>query len=1149
MACDKNHRAATESARRNGIVAETSKYAAYSGRTNTAGEVINGNHNGARRRLTARTARRSGTAKNNARTLGQVPAPGIRQAATERLSGGSDPERHNANRDGDGTNSYSARSGAVGSLGAVTGGVDTPADRRGAGGKRVAPQHCSRCGRFIGASLACQACNFRDVLKEAGRIDWEEVAARSGVSVTQAQEYLSRIGLAFKDPRSGNWETADTYLTGNLRAKLREAEAAAVASPAFRANVEVLRKIQPRELQPGEIAAPLGAGWIPEQYIEEFAQELGLGRIKVDYVVSLGKWIVSSGRKSQRRLGANNKKWGTSYVKATDLLEQALNGAEPTVTRRGQTDLDATYEARDKQQHLKEAFEQWIWSDKRRAERLARIYNDRFNATVRSKYDGSHLTDPLPGMSSKKKLRPHQRDAIARLLHSPDNTLLAHLTGAGKSLVMIVGTRERRRLGLTKKAVHVVPNHRPADHARDFLEAYPDAKLLVVTSDDLSGPKYNQTLAHIAEYGDQYDAVIMSHSAAERIGMRPETEIEFVRQKILEYDQTISRLPAHATKKLRLLQTARDRTEKKLQKLLEEAPEADNSRLTWEDLGFDYLCLDEAHRVKNLEFATRKQGIAGINPAGSARAMDMFMKVRYLQERCDRCGKFVGESRLCPHCTNLIEERSVGKICFATATPLGNSIAEIYTWQRFLQPKRLKKLGLEHFDAWSAQFARPANIIELAPFGNGYREATRFTSFINVPELSTILGDVADVQLDPQALNLPLPKLIGGGPKIVTVPMSERLRAYMTQCDERAARVRAREVRPNVDNFLKIANDLTAASLDMRLVDPTAPDDPNSKINTLVREVIDIYKKTTGVALPGVPGRQNLAQVIFLDLSTPKKGFNLYDDIKAKLIVNGIPAEEVAFIHDAKNAEAKQRLFDQVNQGKVRVLLTSTDLGGEAANYQRLLYHCHNADIAWTSTKYIQRLGRLIRQGNLCPQVGNSVYVTTGSFDKYRWQTVERKAFAADQLLKGDIDERTVEDLDVVHVDYATIKAMASGNPLVERRVKLQLDIQRYQALERVYNNRREEAQKGIDQALADIALIGREAVKTDEHQATREELQEKITEYRAALAEPFEYAITLKNLKQELEQVEREIEIMNQPERKKKSLTGRIISSFFRWG
>ncbi|GIK42124.1 MAG: hypothetical protein BroJett011_59570 [Chloroflexota bacterium] len=960
--------------------------------------------------------------------------------------------------------------------------------------------------------------------------------------MAQAQEYLSTAGLVFRDPRAGSWQTPTVYLSGNLRAKLKEAEAAAVANPAFQSNITFLKQHLPRDLKSDEIVAPLGAGWIPEEYVQQFAQSIGLDA-KIEYIPQLAKWIVTPTqrfKKKGRNSAANRKQWGTRYVAGIDLLEQALNGREPTVTRRGKPDLDESYEARDKQDKLKREFEKWLWSNKNRAERLTRLYNDRFNASIRPKFDGSYLNN-IPGLNPTFTLRPHQKDALARLLQSRYNTYLVHLTGAGKTLVLNSACMELRRLGLRRKPVIVVPNHRPTDHARDFLDAYPSAKVLVVTSEDLSGDGYNQTLAKIAN-STEYDAIIMSHSASERIGMRRDTEIEFIKEKIAEYDETIQRLPAGATKKLKLLTVARERQEKKLQKLIQ-AP-VDDGRLTWEDLGIDHCMVDESHKYKNLEFATRKQGVAGINPVGSARAMGMYMKVRYLQGRCQECGKFVGEAQICSACGSRVEEPNPGNICFASATPLDNSLAEMYTWMRFLQPKRLKKLGLDHFDAWSAQFARPMHIIELAPFGEGYREAIRFASFVNPQELSKLFSEVADIQLDPEKLDLRLPKELPT--RIVSAPKSERLQQYMLYCDERAAKVRARQISLKEDNFLRIASDLNAAALDFRLVDPTAPDDPNSKVNLLVRGVLDTYRKTTGVSLPGVPGKHNLAQVIFLDLSTPKKGFNLYDDIKTKLVRQGIPAEEIAFVHDAKNDEEKQRLFDRVSLGKVRVLLASSEIGGEGANFQARLCKLHHLDVPWTPRKLIQRRGRMVRQKNLCPEVESVVYVTGGSFDKYRWQTVERKAFTGDQVLKGDISDRTVDDIDVVHTDYATIKAMASGNPLVEQRVKLQLEIQRSQGLERVHQKQQDEARTNLDQILAEIALIDREAVKTPELLAERAELIKQSMEYRATLGEPFQYSQQLKDLQDELQKLEREIEISNRPQRKKSSLPVRLLRRIF---
>lgn len=945
------------------------------------------------------------------------------------------------------------------------------------------------------------------------------------------------LGLAFRDPATGKWETADQYLAGNLRLKLRQAEAAAGTDPSFRANVEALKRIQPRELPPEDIRGALGAGWIPGQYVEQFGREvLGLD-INAEYVPALTRWLVTLDKKSGRKINRANRQWGTRYVEAIDLLDQALNGREPSVTRRGRPDLDETLEARDRQQQLKERFEEWLWRDPARAKALANLYNQRYNAWTRPEYDGSYLTD-LPGVRPGVSLRPHQQNALARGLRSPHNLFLVHGTGFGKTRVLVCLAHELRRLGKRRKIIQVVPNHRLTGHGDDFLEVYPGARLLRVASEDLAGGRYNQTMAKMAS--EDWDAIIMTHSAFERIRLSKATQYELTRQKLAEFAETIRRLPARATRKRKELEKQASRFKAQLDKI---AARGEDPAYTWESIKCDQLMIDEVHRYKNLPYSTRRQGVLGLSPQGSGRALDAFMKVRCVQRHCPSCGRFTGKALTCPQCGTAIEKPQTGNITFASATPLDNTIAEMWAWQQFLQPDLLAEMGCESFDAWAAQFSKPSTLIEIAPVGTGYREATRFAGFTNANELSTAFSQVADVRLDPAIVKLPLPKLRGGKPKVVVSPLSDRQRAYLEECERRAARVLAREVSIKEDNYLKIMNDATKAALDFRLVDPTVPDDPRSKVNLLVRDVLDTYRRTTGVSLPGVAGPQNLAQLIFLDTSVPKKGFNLYDDIKAKLAAGGILENEVAFIHDAKNAAEKQRLFDRVNLGQVRVLLASTPLAGEGANLQRLAYAIRHLDAVWEPKRVIQRNGRINRQGNLCPEYEEVRYVTEGG-DAYRWQAVERKALMGQQILTGEGLGRTVEDIDAIHPDFANTKALASGDPTVQKRVELQLEIQKLQTLEQNWFKRRAEAQQKLDQARAESRLLA----ETAESQPARQELSQRVEEHQSTLAEPFRHADRLAELKQELRQVELQITRMNRSPRssKKGGAVGRLLRSLF---
>jgi len=940
------------------------------------------------------------------------------------------------------------------------------------------------------------------------------------------------------------WKTRDEYLSGNIREKLTQAEKFARQNPLLQANVEALRQTLPPEVQPHEINAPLGAGWIPEQEVQAFTRQVLGVDLRPTYVARQGRWQINT-TAAARRLSARESRraqatWGTSAKRVPEVLQATLNGKEISVKRNGKLDLTATYAARDKQDRMRQAFNQWLWSDPARAGRLTRLYNDKFNAIVPPRFDGSRL-GRLPGMSARIELRPHQRNSVARLLRGRDNTFLIHATGAGKTYTMIAATMEQKRLGLRQNPIHVVPNHRLSDHAADFRELYPNANVLQIDSKMLNAQNYTATMRTIAAAGQQYDAVIMTHSAFERINLSPEAKQAGIRQQIADVDEALAGLRPSAVKKRKLLTRERNRLATKLEKM--EATPAPAGQPTWEDLNVDQIYIDEAHRYKNRPFATKHQNTRSISPAGSARAQAAYLKLLHTQFRCRQCGKYAPqEAQVCPRCSTPVAEQRGGNICLASATPIDNSLAELYNWQSTLQPQLLKEMGLEHFDAWSAQFAQPSSQFEVDLAGKSFREVRRFRSFSNTPELVAAFGMVADTQLDTKKLKLPLPT---SQRHDTVVPLSTAQRDYLADCERRAEQVRARAVPPTEDNFLKIANDMQLASLDMRLVDPDAADDPNSLVNQTVSRAADTFRATTGVKLPKQPGKHDLTQVIFLDTGVPggSARINLYDDIKQKLVKQGVPADKIAFIHDAKTAAAKAEIFDKMNRGELRVLLASTPLAGEGANFQKKLHTLIHLDVPWTPARMKQREGRIVRQKNLNPAV-NIVRMTSPGPSAYRWQTIERKALSGDQVLSGDRRSRTVDDVGDLHADYSSIKAATSGNPLVQQRFELQTELKRLKTLEQNHLAERSAARQAVQQTQAALNLAN--AAETPDEQQIQQ-LTTQLAEQTelAALAErPFEHAAKITDTQGQLNELEAEIAAQSRPmliERQSRSMTRRL--------
>ncbi|GAB4442651.1 MAG: hypothetical protein Kow0031_24760 [Anaerolineae bacterium] len=969
-----------------------------------------------------------------------------------------------------------------------------------------------------------------DTLARDGQLNWPAIAAQAGLPVETVQRLAIDAGLAFVDPVQAQWRPRDEYLSGNIRDKLTQAEKFARQNPLLAANVAALRQALPPEVQPHEINAPLGAGWIPEKDIQDFTQQVLGVDLRPTYVARQGRWQVSATAAAKRMSARESRRaqvmWGTPTKSVPEVLQATLNGQEITVKdRRGQPDLTATYAARDKQDRLRQAFSQWLWADPARSRRLTRLYNDKFNAIVPPRFDGSRL-GRLPGMSPTIELRPHQKDAVTRLLRGQDNTFLIHATGAGKTNIMIAATMEQRRLGLRQSPVHIVPNHRLDDHAGDFRELYPAANLLLVDSKMLNAQSYDATMRAIAAAGRQYDAVIMSHSAFERIKLSPEAKQAGVRQQLADVDEALAGLRPSATKKRKLIMQERQRLVKKLEKL-EETPPTDQP--TWEDLNVDQIYLDEAHRYKNRPFATKHQQTRSISPAGSARAQDAYLKLLHTQFRCRQCGKYTPqEAQICPHCSTPASEQRGGNICLASATPIDNSLAELYTWQSILQPQLLKEMGLEHFDAWSSQFAQPSSQFEVDLSGKSFREVRRFRNFSNVPELVAAFGMVADTQLDGQKLGLPLP---ASQRHDIVAPLSAAQQDYLADCERRAELVRARAVPPTEDNFLKISNDMQLASLDLRLVDPTAADEPDSLVNQAVRRTADTYHATTGVTLPGQAGRHDLTQAIFLDTGVPggSARINLYDDIKRKLVRQGIPADKIAFIHDAKSAAANAEIFDKMNRGELRILLASTPLAGEGANFQQRLHTLTHLDVPWTPARMKQREGRIVRQKNLNPAV-NIVRMTSPGPSAYRWQTIERKALSGDQVLTGDRHSRSVEDVDDFHADYSSIKAATSGNPLVQQRFELQAELRRLKTLEQDHLAQRSAARQAAQETQAALNLANAaETPDEDQIRQLTEQLAEQ-TELAALTERPFEHITKITDTQARLNELEAEIAAQSRP-------------------
>jgi N12 class adenine-specific DNA methylase len=859
-----------------------------------------------------------------------------------------------------------------------------------------------------------------------GRVDADYMARLLRANAAAVLADLAGRGMVFRNPETDHYETADAYLSGDVKRKLNVALAAGAE---FTANANALEKVIPDDLPPASIEPRLGAVWIPADVIETFMVEvLRLESISVRYLAIAGTWSVEFNDWAVRQNVACIQEYGTRRMHAVELLQQALNVQTPTV-RDPHPEKDGAYvvnkeetlAAREKLAMLKARFAAWAYEDTARREKLCRIYNDLFNCLRQRDFDGSHLK--LPGFSHCFELHESQRNAIWRIVQS-GNTGLFHAVGAGKTAIMSAASMELRRLGLANKPVHVVPNHCLEQYTAEFVRLYPGASVLMATKDDLAGDRRREFVSRVAT--GAWDAVVMTHSTFGLLPMSPAFTSRFIKAIIRELELAVRATSAdnRSNRIVKQLERMKKVWKVRLERL--ENQERKDDFLTWESLGVDQVFADEGHLFKNLWRHTKMARIAGLPLANSQRAFDLFLKSRYTMDL------YRGQQR---------------GLVIATATPVANSMAEIHTFQRYLQPNTLRALGLEQFDAWAATFGETVTALEIAPDGSGYRLNTRFARFINVPDLMGVFCDVSDIRTK-EMLRLPVPKLSGDKPRTVTCKPSAELKAFVQSLVKRAEKLKTERVDPRRDNMLKITGEGRKAALDMRLVSSASTADPEGKVAKCAHEVHEIWQRTTSL---------KRAQLVFCDLSTPKGGseFSVYEELRKMLVNAGVPLEQVAFIHDADTDSKKATLFRKVRAGQVRVLLGSTEKMGIGTNVQKRLVALHELDCPWRPCDVEQREGRILRQGNECEEVEVVRYVTEGSFDAYSWQTVLSKAKFIAQVMSGDKGLRSVEDVELATLTYAEVKALASGNPNVIEKAGVDAEIARYASLFSVWRNQR----------------------------------------------------------------------------------------------
>ena len=873
---------------------------------------------------------------------------------------------------------------------------------------------------------------------EHGKVDLPYMADLLGTPGDYERITTELSGVIFKDPAAdaddpeAGWQTADEYLSGNVRDKLRMAQLAAESHPEFKVNVDALEKAQPKDLEASEIDVRLGATWLDPSIVQQFMMETFQppyrirynNAITVRYSPYTSEWRISN--KSATGYGdiMATETYGTRRANAYKILEDTLNlrdsrvydtieenGKEKRVLNQNETTL-----AQQKQQAIKDAFAGWVWKDPQRRALLVKKYNELFNSTRPREYDGSHIH--FVGMNPEINLREHQRNAVAHVLYGY-NTLLAHEVGAGKSFEMAASAMELKRLGLCQKSLFVVPNHLTEQWASEFLRLYPNAKLLVTSKKDFEPGNRKKFCARIAT-GD-YDAVIIGHSQFEKIPLSAERQERLIQEQMDEIEEAIEEAKAqvgeHFT--VKQLEKLRKSLKQKLEKL--QATDRKDDVVTFEQLGVDRLFVDESQAFKNLYLYTKMRNVAGLSTSEAQKSSDMFGKCRYLDEITGGRG-----------------------VIFATGTPLSNSMTEMYTLMRYLQYNTLQQKGLTHFDAWASTFGETTTAIELAPEGTGYRARTRFAKFFNLPELMAMFKEAADIKTSDQ-LHLPVPDAKF---ETVVVKPSEIQQDMVQALSERAAEVHSGSVDPSVDNMLKITSDGRKIGLDQRLMNSALPDDPNSKLNACVNNVLRIWNDTK---------EQKLTQLIFCDMSTPKGdgSFNVYDDIRSKLLNAGVPEQEIEFIHNADTENKKAELFSKVRSGQVRVLLGSTAKMGAGTNVQTLLVAVHHLDVGWRPSDMTQRNGRIIRQGNQNKQVYVYNYVTESTFDAYLYQTLENKQKFISQIMTSKSPMRSCDDIDEQALSYAEIKALCAGDPRIREKMDLDVQVAKLKVLRGDFQNQK----------------------------------------------------------------------------------------------
>ena len=864
---------------------------------------------------------------------------------------------------------------------------------------------------------------------EHGKVNLPYMAELLGTPGEYGRITTELSGVIFKDPAAdptdpeAGWQMADEYLSGDVRAKLRMAQFAAETNPEFVVNVDALTKAQPRELEASEIDVRLGATWLDPNIIQKFMTETFQipyylrHAVKVRYSPYTAEWRVEGKTATGRGDIISSETYGTSRANAYKILEETLNlkdvriydtiedaeGKPKRVLNKRETML-----AQQKQQVIKDAFANWVWQDPQRRIALVKQYNELFNSTRPREYDGSHIK--FVGMNPEITLREHQRNAIAHVLYG-GNTLLAHEVGAGKTYEMAASAMEAKRLGLCQKSLFVVPNHLTEQWASEFLNLYPNAKLLVARRKDFETANRKKFCARIAT-GD-YDAVIIGHSQFERIPLSFERQERIIQEQIYETLAAINELKVHAGENFSIKQMEKTRKtlETKLEKL--RSDERKDDVITFEQLGVDRLFVDESHFYKNLFLTTKMRNVAGLSTSEAQKSSDMFGKCRYLDEITGGRG-----------------------VVFATGTPVSNSMTELYTVMRYLQYSTLQQKKLTHFDCWASTFGETTTAIELAPEGTGYRARTRFAKFFNLPELMSMFKEVADIKTSDQ-LHLPVPEAKF---ETVVAKPSEIQKEMVQELSKRAARIHSGTVDASEDNMLCVTNDGRKIGLDVRLMNPMLPDDPDSKLNVCVRNVLKIWEEGKD---------QKLTQLLFCDLSTPKDdgNFNVYEDIRKKLIAAGVPENEIEFIHNADTEAKKAALFSKVRSGDVRVLLGSTAKMGAGTNVQQRLVAVHHLDVGWKPSDMTQRNGRIIRQGNMNKEVKVFNYVTEGTFDSYLFQTLENKQRFISQIMTSKSPVRSCDDVDEQALSYAEIKALCAGNPLIKEKMDLDVQVAKLKVL------------------------------------------------------------------------------------------------------